>query len=108
MDKIIFIILGMAVVTYLPRFLPMYILTRLKIPQIVIDWLKYVPVAVLAALIVPGIITADREIFISLSNTYLLASLPAFLLALLTRSMLVTILAGMGLVVLLLQFLPSI
>lgn len=107
MDEIIFIILGMAVVTYLPRFLPMYILTRLKIPQIVIDWLKYVPVAVLAALIVPGIITADREIFISLSNTYLLASLPAFLLALLTRSMLVTILAGMGLV-LLLQFLPGI
>lgn len=107
MDKIIFIILGMAVVTYLPRFLPMYILTRLKIPQIVIDWLKYVPVAVLTALIVPGIITADREIFISLSNTYLLASLPAFLLALLTRSMLVTILAGMGLV-LLLQFLPGI
>lgn len=107
MDKIIFIILGMALVTYLPRFLPMYILTRLKIPQIVIDWLKYVPVAVLAALIVPGIITADREIFIALSNTYLLASLPAFLLALLTRSMLVTIVAGMCLV-LLLQFLPNI
>ena len=55
MERLTLVILGCAVVTFLPRFLPMYILTRLKIPKIVVAWLSYIPVAVLAALVVPGI-----------------------------------------------------
>ncbi|MCW3491120.1 AzlD domain-containing protein [Dethiobacter alkaliphilus] len=98
------IILGMAVVTYLPRFLPMYVLTRLEIPQIVIDWLRYIPVAVLAALIVPGILTADRQIHLTTNNAYLLASIPAFLVAWRSKNMMYTVTIGMA-VVLLLQHL---
>ena len=103
MERIILIILGMALVTYLPRFLPMYVLTRLEVPQIVIAWLRYVPVAVLAALIVPGVLTADRQIYLATSNTYLLASIPAFFIAWRTKNMMFTVTVGM-VVVLILQF----
>lgn len=105
MERIIIIILGMAAVTYLPRFLPMYVLTRLEIPKIVIAWLRYVPVAVLAALIMPGILTADRQIHITAGNPYLLASIPAFFIAWRTKNMMLTVTVGMG-VVLLLQWFP--
>lgn len=105
MEKRLILILGMALVTYLPRFLPMYVLTRMKIPKLLIDWLSYVPVAVLAALIAPGILTNGRELAITWSNHYLLASLPAFFIAWKTKSMLLTLAVGMALV-LCLQWLP--
>jgi branched-subunit amino acid transport protein len=104
MERLIIIILGMAAVTYLPRFLPMYILTRMEIPKIVIAWLRYVPVSVLSALIVPGILTANRQMHLALGNAYLLASIPAFFTAWRTKSMLMTVTVGMAMV-LILQYL---
>lgn len=101
MAEIFLIILGMALVTFLPRFLPMYVLTRLEIPAVVVAWLRYVPVSVLAALVVPGILMEDRRFFISFANSYLLASVPAFLVAALTKNMLLTIAVGMTMVFLL-------
>jgi len=106
MAEPILIILGMALVTFLPRFLPMYVLTRLEIPKVVVAWLRYVPVSVLAALVLPGILMADRQIFVSAGNSYLLASLPAFLVASLTKNMLLTITVGMCVVFVLHWFLP--
>jgi branched-subunit amino acid transport protein len=100
-QSLILIILGMAAVTYLPRFLPMYVLTRMEIPELFIEWLRYVPVAVLAALIAPGILTVGREVSINWNNSYLIASIPAFLIAWRSRSMLLTVTVGMALVLLL-------
>ena len=48
-----FIILGMAVVTYLPRLFPVWFLSSRDLPGVVIVWLKYIPAAVLAALLLP-------------------------------------------------------
>ena len=104
-QSLILIILGMAAVTYLPRFLPMFVLTRMEIPELFIEWLRYVPVAVLAALIAPGILTVGRELSLSWNNSYLMASIPAFFIAWRSRSMLLTVIVGMALV-LLLQWLP--
>ncbi len=107
MERFILVILGMAVVTYVPRFLPMYILTRLEIPKLVTDWLSYVPVAVLAALIVPGVLTEQRQVFISPANSYLVAAIPVFLVAWRTKNMLLTVTVGMA-IVFLLQLLPNV
>ncbi|MCR3921107.1 MAG: AzlD domain-containing protein [Firmicutes bacterium] len=105
MARLLIVIFGMATVTYLPRFLPMYVLTKLEIPKIVITWLCYVPVAVLAALIVPGILTVDRQIFISPANSYLIASVLAFFVAWRSKNMMLTVTVGMA-IVLCLQCLP--
>ncbi|HHX75553.1 MAG TPA: AzlD domain-containing protein, partial [Firmicutes bacterium] len=67
MARLLLIILGCALVTYVPRFLPLYILTRIKIPKVAAVWLRYVPVAVLAALIAPGIATAEGRFYLSFS-----------------------------------------
>lgn len=107
MAETFLIILGMALVTFLPRFLPMYVLTQLKIPGVVVAWLRYVPVSVLAALVVPGVLMAEGQFYISLGNSYLLASLPALLVASLTKNMLLTITVGMGVVLVLRWYLPA-
>ena len=101
MARLLLIILGCALVTYVPRFLPMYILTRIKIPKVAVVWLRYVPVADLAALIVPGIATAEGRFYLSLSNSYLLASIPVFIVAWRTKNMLLTVCAGMAAVLVL-------
>jgi branched-subunit amino acid transport protein len=87
--------LGMALVTYLPRFLPLYVLHRFQIPRTFALWLSYVPAAVLAALVAPGLLLSEGQLFLSVRNGFLLAAFPTFAVALKTRNMLATILAGM-------------
>lgn len=50
------IILGMFVVTYIPRMLPMVFTKDLVFPPLVERWLGYIPYAALAALILPGVL----------------------------------------------------
>jgi branched-subunit amino acid transport protein len=50
---------GMAAVTFLPRFLPMALVSRITIPDRVKAFLDYVPVAVLSALVFPAIFSIE-------------------------------------------------
>ncbi|MGI6037566.1 MAG: AzlD domain-containing protein [Limnochordia bacterium] len=83
----------MALVTYLPRALPLLILSDMQLPLAVLRWLSFVPVAVLAALLAPELFMSEGELL--LFNPYLLAALPAFLVAARTGSLLGTALVGM-------------
>ncbi len=89
-------ILGMWVANYLPRMLPMVVLSRLKIPQQVIWWLGFVPAAVLGAIIAPSILMPDNRLLLSWHNNHLVAAIPAFAAAVKTRSLVWTLLAGMA------------
>lgn len=93
--KIYLVILGMWAANYLPRMLPMVVLSKLKIPQPVIWWLGFVPAAVLGAILAPSILMPDKTLFISWHNNYLAAAVPALLVAVKTRSLGWTLLAGM-------------
>lgn len=105
MDELIILIFAMAAVTYLPRFLPMYVLARMEIPRVLTLWLRYIPIAVLAALIVPGVTTVERQVYLTWGNSYFFASIIAFLVAWRSKNMMLTVTVGMG-VVLLLQSFP--
>lgn len=52
------LVMGMAVVTYLPRMLPMAALNRFDPPPFVARLLRCTPCAVLSALIFPGAFTS--------------------------------------------------
>ncbi len=52
-EEMLAIIFGMAVVTFLPRFLPMAFLTRWVIPERVKMGLGYIPTAILSAIVFP-------------------------------------------------------
>ncbi len=52
------IILGMALVTFLPRYLPFLALSRFGVPPYLQKFLRYIPAAALGAFIFPGVLTA--------------------------------------------------
>lgn len=58
MDNLIFLIAGMAVVTYGPRLVPFLLLGDRKIPQGVDAFLRCIPAAAIGALIIPGVFNA--------------------------------------------------
>ena len=59
--KILLLILGMALVTYLPRLLPAIFLDRFQFSNWFQKWLKSIPYAVLGALIFPGVLLVDPD-----------------------------------------------
>jgi branched-subunit amino acid transport protein len=88
------IILGTALVTVVPRILPLALLSRINIPDRAVRWLGHVPVAVLAALLAQSVLLVDGQIDISIGNLALIAIIPALLVALRTRSLVGTVLTG--------------
>lgn len=58
MNNIYMLILGMMIVTYLPRFIPFVLMNNKKIPPKVEEFLSYIPYAALGSLVIPGFITA--------------------------------------------------
>ncbi len=96
-EKITSAIFLMAAVTYLPRFLPLFFLARRRLAPLAEIWLSYVPVAVLASLLGPALLIAEGKLTIRITeNIYFWAALPSFIVALTTKNMFLTVLAGMG------------
>lgn len=83
---------GMAVVTFFTRFLMMAAFSH-GVPDLVRRWLRYVPPAVLAALIVPPIFApAGRPVIDIPVAAFLAGALAAWK----TRNPFITILAGLA------------
>lgn len=99
--QVLAVVLGMALVTYLPRALPMTVLSRLSLPDWFRRWLSFVPVAVLASLLAPALVMPAGQWQIGTDNLSLLAALPTFAVALRTRSLLPSVLAGLAAMVVL-------
>jgi branched-subunit amino acid transport protein len=57
----ILLILGMALVTYLPRLVPALFLGRFQFPAWFERWLKSIPYAALGALIFPGVLLVKED-----------------------------------------------
>lgn len=91
MEKIL-IFASMALVTFLTRFLMIAVLGR-EIPPLVQRWLRYVPTAILAALIVPAVLVPNGKIQFGLPA---LAMLAGALAAWRTRNVFLTMLAGLA------------
>lgn len=107
MEKIYLIILGMALVTYLPRMLPLIVLNRIDLPPLVLRWLRLIPPAVLGALTAQSIFLRQEGITFSWRNIYLIAAIPCFAVSIKTKSLMWTLVTGLVGVVILNQFKPS-
>lgn len=81
--------------TFATRLSFILLLDRIKVP----DWfrrgLRFVPVAVLSAIILPELTSPNNTLFLSWRNPELLAGIVAILVAWKTKNVLLTILAGM-------------
>ena len=86
---------AMGLVTYLPRCLPLVYLAHRKMPQTLIDWLGFIPVAILSALLAPILFTDQAARSLDLGRPELLVAIPTLLFALKTKSLGGTVLVGM-------------
>ncbi|AZU64562.1 AzlD domain-containing protein [Neobacillus mesonae] len=92
--SIFLIIFGMALVTFIPRVLPIAVLSRVELPDWAMRWLNYVPIAVMAALVGQELILPNGKLAPLWQNLELFAALPAFIVAIVTRSLLGTVVVG--------------
>lgn len=56
MTDLVYLVLAMGLVTYLPRMLPVVLLHNVKLPKSINGFLGFIPFAALGALIFPGAI----------------------------------------------------
>jgi branched-subunit amino acid transport protein len=89
------IIIGMGLVTFGIRLVPIVLLGRFEIPDLMQRALRFVPPAVLTAIIVPELLYRNDQIDVSLTNVRLLAGLIAIVVAWRTKNALITIGVGM-------------
>ena len=106
MKVITFLIILMALVTFIPRVLPILLLSRRELPDSVTLWLSYVPVAVLAALLAPALFAPDGTVnFAFEANPAFWIAIPVFAIAHFSKNLFFTVLTGMVLIALLRLFL---
>lgn len=77
---------------------PVTLLRGDSLPALLRRWLDFVPVAVMAALVGPDVFIYDGKFDLSLSNLFLLVSIPTLIVAIISRNYFVTIAVGIGLV----------
>lgn len=91
----IILIIGMMLVTFAARYPLLVLVGKVQLPEQVITALRYVPVAVLTAIIVPAALMPQGTIALGLNNAYLYAALATIGIAWRTKNLLATIIGGM-------------
>jgi branched-subunit amino acid transport protein len=99
MDPRTALILLMAGTNAALKATPVKLLAGRKLPPFFVTWLKYVPVPVLAAMLASDLLVRDGRCHFAVDNQLLVASIPAFVVAYLTRSLAATVLAGVAVLV---------
>jgi branched-subunit amino acid transport protein len=101
-NAVLWTMIGMLAVTYIPRVLPVWLFTSKPLPPLVIAWLRYVPVAVLAALLLPALVITENNavqaLDVSFGNLFLWAAIPTCIVAWKTRSLFGPVIVGMVIV----------
>ena len=92
----LYLIGGMALLTFLLRYGLIGMSGRIKLSSSVIQMLRYVPPAVLTALVAPAVLmpSGDR-LMLSYTNARLVGAITAILVSYWTRNLLLTIVLGM-------------
>ena len=90
------LILGMTLVTFGVRYPVLALVGRLNLPGIVLRALRFVPPAVLSAIIVPAVFFPDGErLMLGLDNPRIIAVIIAGLVSWRSKNLLLTIVVGM-------------
>ena len=90
------LIAGMAAATMATRIPVLMLLSRRQLPEGVFRALRYVPPAVLSAIIFPMVLRPGGEWHFGLDNAALIGSLVAAVVAWRSRNLLLTIVVGMA------------
>jgi branched-subunit amino acid transport protein len=89
-------IAGMGLVTYLTRLLPLLLFQRWRLPPWLYRAMRYIPVAVLAAIILPELVLQEGVLALTPTNGRLWAGLVAGVVAWRYHRVLLTVAVGMA------------
>lgn len=85
-----------ALAAFIPRYLPVLFFSTRKIPEWFNEWMKYVPISLFATLVVKGIFVSKTYTFIPVGHPeQLLAAVIVIVVAYFTRSMSISVIAGL-------------
>ena len=90
------VIAGMTLVTFLPRIIPLLLLSGRKMPKLIERWLSLIAPAILSALLLPELLLDRTQAtpVLSFPSLYLLAAVPTFLVAWKTKSLFGAVVTG--------------
>jgi len=89
----ILLILGCAIVTWVPRVVPFILVRSVKLPDVVLRWLAYIPVCILSALVLESLFEAEEN-FVAFDWLNLIAFMPTLFVAVWTKSLSKTVIVG--------------
>lgn len=90
----VWVIAGMFVVTFGVRFVLFSRAHKVVMPEFLERALKFVPVAVLTAIIAPMVFTENHQFNVSVANPWVLGAFSAFVVGLWKKKQLLTIVVG--------------
>jgi branched-subunit amino acid transport protein len=99
--NIYLLIIGIAILTYIPRSLPIIYLSKKELPEWLKDWMKFIPSGIFAALILPDIIIQDGSLNLGFTNIKLIASILVLIIAIKKKSLGLSIAVGVSAITLL-------
>ena len=100
----VLIVIGAMVVTYIPRMLPLVMLSKVHLPKKVQKFLDYIPIAILGAILLPSLVYRDTKLDISFDNVFLIAGILTIILAKFVKRVDVLVLFGILVTMLLRTF----
>ncbi|WP_125982151.1 AzlD domain-containing protein [Loigolactobacillus iwatensis] len=87
-------IIGCGIVTVLSRTFPFLLVKNFALPKWLIHFLSFVPIAIMTALFVENLLIPHQGRLPGIDLENLLASLPAILTAIITKSLLAIVVVG--------------
>jgi len=91
------VVVTMGLVTYIPRWLPLFFLTKYSLAGWFKEWLALIPAAILSALLIPALVTAGEPKHLAFMRPELWVAIPTFIVAIVSKSLGGTVVVGMGL-----------
>jgi branched-subunit amino acid transport protein len=91
----IMLIVAMGLVTYIPRWFPLFFLSQRKLPLWFVEWLDLIPVAILSALVFSDLFVAGSPRHLDILQMKSIVAVPTFLIAMKTKSLGWTVVSGM-------------
>ncbi|SCS79902.1 AzlD domain-containing protein [Staphylococcus caeli] len=89
------IIILCGIVTWLTRIIPFVMISKVQLSERVIKWLSFIPITLFTALIIDGIIIQEEGMMgYRINIPFLVTMLPTIVIAVISRSLTVTIVSG--------------
>lgn len=94
-SEALILIIGMAVVTFIPRFFPLLLLSKKEISPSFSRWMSFIPVSIFAALVASDIFFWEGSFSLQpVKNIKLLPSILVLIVAYKTKSLLWSMVTG--------------